>query len=136
MYLSFQLDRTRRWAMDLGKVRHVEAYRDVFALPRQKPAVLGLYRFQDFLVPVFNFRSLLGDLVDDDGLPLPHLVIFYGRETLNAFPALVEESIQEDCVLLENSMNVSYLDAYDLIYNDLRYHQLNFRAIEEHLNIP
>lgn len=117
-------------------MHHVEAHRDVFALPRQKKAVFGLYRFQDFLVPVFNFRALLGDFLDDDDLLLPHLIIFHGRETLNAFPALVEESIQEDCVMLENSLNVSYLEAYDLIYNDLRYHQLNFRAIEEHLNIP
>jgi hypothetical protein len=135
MYLSFRLDAARHWGIDLRKVLRVEPFEGIFVLPRQKKGVLGLYRFQQLLVPVFDFRLLLGDFVIDD-LPLPHLVIFRGKESLNAFPASVEESIQEDCLMVDNLLGVQFVDPLDLIYNDFRYHQLDFSAIEEHLNIP
>lgn len=135
MYLSFRFESGDRWAVDLRKVHRIEANQGVFVLPRQKPAVAGLFRFQDFLVPVFDIRRLLGDFLKETA-DLPHLVLFYGQESLNAFPARVEESIQEDLLMVENSLKVPFLDPYDLIYNDLQYHQLDFRAIEEHLNIP
>ena len=135
MYLSFQLDGVKTLAIDLRKVHRVEPYQGVFQLPRQKQGVQGLFPFGDILVPVFDFRVLLDGFVDQR-LLLPHLVLFYGRETLNAFPALVQETIQDDCVMAENGLNVPFLDAYDLIYNDNRYHQLDFKTIEEHLNIP
>jgi hypothetical protein len=138
MYLSFRFDKDDRWAVDLRKVHRIEENQGVFALPRQRPAVLGLFRFKNLLVPVFDLRRLLGGFLESPSGPvgLPHLVLFYGQESLNAFPARMEESIQEACVMIENSLKVPFLDPYDLIYNDLRYHQLDFRAIEEHLNIP
>lgn len=135
MYLSFQLDASKQLGIDLRKVHRVEPYQDVFRLPRQKPGVVGLFRSGDILVPVFDFRQILEGFVDKL-YSLPHLVLFYGRETLNAFPAFVLDTIHDDCVMAENGLNVPFLDAYDLIYNDLRYHQLDFKTIEEHLNIP
>jgi hypothetical protein len=135
MYLSFQLDTQKRWVVDLRKIHRVVNNEGIFAAPRQKPVVLGLFRLQSLLIPVFDLRLLMSGFAGE-AISMPHLVIFYGRETLNAFPASVDESIQEECVMVENSLKVPFLDAYDLIYNDLRYHQLDFGAIEEHLNIP
>ncbi|HSP07021.1 MAG TPA: chemotaxis protein CheW [Acidobacteriota bacterium] len=135
MYLSFRFDADTPWAMDLRKVHRIEPNQGIFGLPKQKASVLGLLHFGDLLVPVFDFRQLLGSFLGA-ATGLPHLVLFYGKESLNAFPARVDESIQEDCVMVENALNAPFLDPCDLIYNDIRYHQLNFRAIEEHLNIP
>lgn len=135
MYLSFRFDSDTPWAVDLRKVHRIEINQDILTLPRQKTLVLGVLRFEDLLVPVFDVRQLLGGFLGNP-TDLPHLVMFYGKESLNAFPARVDESIQEDCVMVENALDVPFLDPCDLIYNDIRYHQLDFRAIEEHLNIP
>ena len=38
--------------------------------------------------------------------------------------------------MVDNSLGIRFVDPLDLLYNDSRYHQLDFSAIEEHLNIP
>ncbi len=141
MYLIFRLDETERhFIMDGRKVMGVAAAERIFRMPRQRKEVVGLTRQRDVLVPVYDFRLLLPEMfppAGGRGYPLlPHLILFYGKESLNAFLAEALESLTADCLMCDSPVPSPLLDPQRVLYNDVSYTQLNFPAIEALLNIP
>jgi chemotaxis signal transduction protein len=135
MYLIFKFDDERHFIMDGRKVMGVIAAERILPMPRQRKEVVGLVRQNDLLIPVYDFRLLLGD--DSLGrAPLPHLILFYGKESLNAFLAEAVESFTTDCLMVESPAISAFIDPQQVLYNDVAYTQLNFPAIEALLNIP
>lgn len=140
MYLIFKLDNgQRQFIMDSRKVMGVIAAERIFPMPRQRREVVGVVRREDVLIPVYDFRLLLGEMFapEERKQPLPHLILFYGKESLNAFVAEAVENLTTDCLMSDAPVTSSpFIDPQQVLHNEAAYSQLNFTAIEALLNIP
>jgi CheW-like protein len=131
MYLTLRVA-NQRFAIEGKRVERVIDAEHILPIPRQAPETIGVVAYKGLLIPVFDLERLF----DRERSVHPHLIIFYGKESLNAFPAEAMEGITEECLMTDGGVQHRFLDPLDVIYNDQLYHQLNFSAIEQHLNIP
>lgn len=131
MYLTFRVA-NQRFAIEGKRVERVIDAEHILPMPRQIPDTIGVLEYKGLLIPVFDLERLL----EIDRSVYPHLILFYGKESLNAFPAEAMEGITEECVMTDSRRQHRFLDPLVVIHNDQHYHQLNLSAIEEYLNIP
>jgi hypothetical protein len=131
MYLTFRVG-SLTLAIEGKRVERVIDAERILPIPRQRNETIGMIEYKGLLIPVFDFEALL----DMNRSVAPHLVLFYGKESLNAFPAEAMEGITEECVMTDSKEQHKFLEPLDVIHNDQVYRQLNLSAIEEYLNIP
>ena len=131
MYLTFRVGNLT-FAKEGKRVERVIDAERILPMPRQSIDTIGVVQYKGLLIPVFDFEGLL----EMSRSVAPHLVLFYGKESLNAFPAEAMEGITEECLMIDGKKQHRFLDPLDVIHNDRIYHQLNLSAIEEYLNIP
>jgi len=136
MYLMFTFDGAREFMMDGAKVFEVLPAGEIFQAPRQRKEVLGIIRHRDMLIPVYDFRLLLPELFPASSFSPPHLILFYGAESMNAFLAEAMESVTADCLMADVPLVSPFLEPQEVLHEDRSYARLNFTAIEAFLNIP
>ena len=135
MYLSFYLGGNDLFAIEQRKVERVLADTGIYRLPRQKDDACGVIEYRRVLVPVFDFRRILPETFANLG-KLPHLILFYGNESLNAFLAEAIETISRPEVVPAPEPAFRFILHHRLLYLGENYLQLDLKAIEEVLNIP
>lgn len=136
MYLSFSWHSGRNFVVQNSSVERIVEAGDLYRIPRSKPFVLGVTEYGGMLIAVFELRQLFPPEFTGNLSSMPHLILFRGEESLNAFPAEALETIQSDFELRHAEKAAPFLTGLELLHAGISYLELDLGAIEQHWNIP